>query len=79
MSLFTFISDTRATNKLLARIADALDRLAPPEQAPVARTPAAAEDITYASDEASARQELLDELGRYEQEMKEHEEGGDNG
>lgn len=70
MALFTFINDTRTTNKLLTRIAEALERIAPPTGDPILRTPAQAEDISYATDEGTAKQELLDELGRYEEEMK---------
>ena len=71
MSLFTFISDTRATNKLLTRIAEALERIAPPTGDPLPRTPAVADDVSYASDEQTAKQELMDEIGRYEKEMTE--------
>lgn len=74
MSLFTFISDTRATNRLLTRIAEALERIAPPTGDPAPRTPATGDDVSYASDEQTAKQELLDEIGRYEREVQEEEE-----
>lgn len=74
MSLFTFISDTRAIAKELRRIADALERAFPPTGDPKPRTPAEADDITYASDEATARQELRDELDKYQREFDEEKE-----
>lgn len=74
MSLFTYISDTRAIAKQLVRIADALERAYPPTGDPKPRTPAEAEDISYATDEATAKQELMDEIGRYEREMHDEDE-----
>lgn len=71
MSIFTYISDTRKVAHELKRIADALERLAPPTGDDKPRTPADATDVSYASDEQTAKQDLLDEIGRYEKEMAE--------
>ena len=69
MSLLTYISDTRAVARELRRIADALDRLAPPTGDPSPRTPADADDITYATDEETAKQELRDDIAKYQREV----------
>lgn len=70
MSLFTYISDTRKVAKELHRIADALERAFPPQEAPVVRTPAQADDISYATDEDTAKQELKDEIEGYRREYE---------
>lgn len=59
MSLFNLFADLRGVRKELRRIADALDRAVPipsPDQA----GPTEGNDVSYASDESSARQELID-------------------
>ena len=65
MSLFTFLADLSGVRKQLVRIADCLERAYPPPvAAPVDITDE--KDVTYASDEATARQAMLDrahELG----------------
>jgi hypothetical protein len=75
VALFTFITDHRAIARELKRCADALERLAPPTGDDKVRTPADANDVSYATDEATAKQELLDELKGYEKEMTETDEG----
>lgn len=50
-------------NHQLKRIADALDRAFPP--VPDLAAPADEKDVTYASDEATAVQEIKDEFERY--------------
>jgi len=71
VSIFTYISDTRKVAHELKRIADALDRMAPPVGDPSPRVAAAADDVSYATDEETAKRELLEEIGRYEREMTE--------
>jgi hypothetical protein len=68
VSLFTFITDTRAIARELKRIGDALERIAPPTGDPTTRMPAQGDDVSYASDEETAKHELLEEIGRLEHE-----------
>lgn len=75
MSLFTFITDTKALLPELRRIADALDRIAPlPE--PSDETLKPEEAVTYVDEDALAKQEAIDELGadaqRINEWLKEH-------
>src|ERR1700751_5885788 len=68
MSLFPLFRDLRGLTKEARRLADALERAFPPT-APLSSYKAAdADDISYATDEGTARQELLDELHRMETE-----------
>ena len=72
MSLFQWFADMRGVVRELRRIADALERAYPvPSNDPPEITEA--DDITYASDEQTARQEMMAEakrLGLLDQEVE---------
>ena len=57
-------------NHELKRIADALERIAPEPDAPVALTPE--EQVSYVDEEKIAQQELADEMGEADRWLREH-------
>jgi len=73
MSLFTLFADLRGLTREAKRIADALERAYPPLAPLSAYKAAGADDISYATDEGTAKQELIDELHRMETEGEEEE------
>jgi hypothetical protein len=75
VSWLTFTTDFGSIKPVLMRIADALDRIAPPPE-PAAADLKPEEAVTYVDEEALAKQEAIDEMGadakRIEQYLLEH-------
>lgn len=60
MSLFSFFADMRGATRELRRIADAMERWSPPPDTRPSE-PLKPEEVTYATDDELAYEELRDE------------------